>query len=73
MSTVLSTYLSAYDGDRFVESMRCVRAYAAERPILAELLPHGETPVEIIGGRWDAADRYAEIVTGWWTEGHARP
>jgi pimeloyl-ACP methyl ester carboxylesterase len=48
-------YLSAYEGDRFVESMRYVRAYPTELPILAELLPQIETPVEIIGGLWDWA------------------
>jgi pimeloyl-ACP methyl ester carboxylesterase len=52
---VREDYLSAYDGDRFVESMRYVRAYPTELPILAELLPHIETPVEIIGGLWDWA------------------
>jgi pimeloyl-ACP methyl ester carboxylesterase len=52
---VREDYLSAYDGDRFVESMRYVRAYPAELPILAELLPQIETPVEIIGGLWDWA------------------
>ncbi|OKI54657.1 hypothetical protein A6A27_31570 [Micromonospora sp. CB01531] len=101
---VREDYLAAYDGDRFVESMRYVRAYPTELPILAELLPQIETPVEIISGLWDwavppsnhrylnerlprsnldlvdaghftwedAADRYAEIVTGWWTEGYLR-
>jgi pimeloyl-ACP methyl ester carboxylesterase len=45
-------YLSGYEGDRFVESMRYVRAYPTELPILAELLPQIQTPVEIIGGLW---------------------
>jgi pimeloyl-ACP methyl ester carboxylesterase len=48
-------YLSAYLGDRFVESMRYVRAYPAELPILAELLPAIETPVQIIAGARDTA------------------
>jgi len=52
---VRDDYLSAYEGDRFVESMRYVRAYPKELPILAELLPNIETPVEIIGGLWDWA------------------
>jgi pimeloyl-ACP methyl ester carboxylesterase len=52
---VRDDYLSGYDGDRFVESMRYVRAYPAELPILAELLPQITTPVEIIGGLWDWA------------------
>jgi len=52
---VREDYLSAYDGDRFVESMRYVRAYPRELPILGELLPRIETPVQIIGGLWDWA------------------
>jgi pimeloyl-ACP methyl ester carboxylesterase len=52
---VREDYLSAYEGDRFVESMRYVRAYPTELPILAELLPRIETPVEIISGLWDWA------------------
>jgi pimeloyl-ACP methyl ester carboxylesterase len=52
---VREDYLSAYDGDRFVESMRYVRAYPTELPILADLLPQIQTPVEIIGGLWDWA------------------
>ena len=97
---VREDYLSAYDGDRFVESMAYVRAYPRELPVLAELLPDIQTPVEIIGGLWDwavppsnhrylderlpnskldlidaghftwedAADKYAELVTSWWTK-----
>jgi pimeloyl-ACP methyl ester carboxylesterase len=53
--SVREDYLSAYEGDRFVESMRYVRAYPTEPPILAGLLPQIETPVEIIGGLWDWA------------------
>jgi pimeloyl-ACP methyl ester carboxylesterase len=53
--TVREDYLSAYEGDRFVESMRYVRAYPTELPILAALLPQIETPVQIIGGLWDWA------------------
>jgi pimeloyl-ACP methyl ester carboxylesterase len=53
--SVREDYLSAYEGDRFVESMRYVRAYPTELPILADLLPNIETPVEIIGGLWDWA------------------
>ena len=51
--SVREDYLSAYDGDRFVESMRYVRADPTELPILAELLPQIETLVEIIGRLWD--------------------
>ncbi|MGB0091922.1 MAG: alpha/beta hydrolase [Solirubrobacteraceae bacterium] len=47
-------YLACYDGDRFVESMRYVRKYPEELPILAELLPGITTPVTIINGRGDA-------------------
>ena len=101
--SVREDYLSAYDGDRFVESANYVRAYPRELPILAELLPRIETPVQIIGGLWDwavppsnhryldqrlpnskldlidaghftwedAADTYADLVTGWWAGGYA--
>ena len=48
-------YLSSYDGDRFAESMRYVRAYPAELPLLAELLPQIRTPVQIIAGARDTA------------------
>ena len=46
-------YLACYDGDRFVESMRYVRRYPEELPVLAELLPLITTPVTIINGRND--------------------
>jgi pimeloyl-ACP methyl ester carboxylesterase len=52
---VREDYLSAYEGDRFVESMRYVRAYPTELGILAELLPRIQTPVEIIAGARDTA------------------
>ena len=52
---VREDYLSAYDGDRFAESMRYVRAYPAELPVLAELLPQIRTPVQIIAGARDIA------------------
>ncbi|WP_433561005.1 alpha/beta fold hydrolase [Nocardia sp. CA-151230] len=52
---VREDYLSSYDGDRFVESMAYVRAYPTELPVLAELLPQIQTPVEIISGLWDWA------------------
>lgn len=48
-------YLSAYDGDRFVESMRYVRAYPQELPILRDLLPGIQTPVLLITGSRDTA------------------
>jgi pimeloyl-ACP methyl ester carboxylesterase len=46
-------YLACYDGDRFVESMRYVRRYPEELPILAELLSEITPPVTIINGRSD--------------------
>jgi pimeloyl-ACP methyl ester carboxylesterase len=53
--SVRQDYLSAYDGDRFVESMRYVRTYPAELPILRDLLPQIQTPVQIIAGARDDA------------------
>jgi pimeloyl-ACP methyl ester carboxylesterase len=50
---VRADYLACYDGDRFVESMRYVRKYPEELPVLAELLPDIATPVTIINGRHD--------------------
>jgi pimeloyl-ACP methyl ester carboxylesterase len=50
---VRSDYLACYDGDRFAESMRYVRRYPEELPVLAELLPQIVTPVTIINGRND--------------------
>lgn len=52
---VREDYLSGYDGDRFAESMAYVRAYPAELPVLAGLLPQVQTPVEIIAGANDWA------------------
>lgn len=52
---VREDYLSSYEGDRFVESMRYVRSYPTELPILRDLLPQIQTPVEIIAGARDAA------------------
>ncbi|HXY92477.1 MAG TPA: alpha/beta hydrolase [Acidimicrobiia bacterium] len=46
-------YLACYEGDRFVESMRYVRSYPEQLPVLAELLPRISTPVTIINGRHD--------------------
>jgi pimeloyl-ACP methyl ester carboxylesterase len=50
---VREDYLSSYEGDRFVESMRYVRAYPTDLPYLSELLPEIQTPVQIIAGRRD--------------------
>jgi pimeloyl-ACP methyl ester carboxylesterase len=50
---IRADYLSCYDGDRFAESMRYVRAYPEELPVLAGLLPQITVPVTIINGRHD--------------------
>ena len=52
---VRDDYLSAYDGDRFVESMRYVRTYPTELKVLGGLLPEIQTPVQIIAGARDPA------------------
>jgi pimeloyl-ACP methyl ester carboxylesterase len=52
---VREDYLSSYDGDRFVESMRYVRSYPTELPALRDLLPQIQTPVQIIAGQRDTA------------------
>ena len=52
---VREDYLSAYDGDRFVEAANYVRAYPTELDILGTLLPTIDAPVQIIGGLWDWA------------------
>lgn len=50
---IRADYLACYDGDRFAESMRYVRRYPEELPVLARLLPQIATPVTIINGRHD--------------------
>lgn len=50
---IRADYLAGYEGDRYVESMRYVRAYPEELPVLAELLPKIATPVTIINGDHD--------------------
>ena len=52
---VREDYLSSYEGDRMVESMRYVRAYPAELPVMRDLLPQIQTPVQIIAGAHDPA------------------
>ena len=52
---VWEDYLSSYEGDRFVESMRYARTYPAELPALRDLLPQVQTPVQIIAGGRDSA------------------
>src|SRR5262245_21986493 len=46
-------YLSSYAGERMAESMRYVRAYPQELPVLRDLLPTIELPVQIITGSRD--------------------
>jgi pimeloyl-ACP methyl ester carboxylesterase len=46
-------YLSSYEGERFSESMRYVRTYPEQLPILRDLLPTIEAPVPIINGARD--------------------
>jgi pimeloyl-ACP methyl ester carboxylesterase len=50
---IRADYLDCYGGDRFVESMRYVRKYPEELPVLADLLPQIATPVTLINGRYD--------------------
>ena len=50
---IRADYLACYDGDRFAESMRYVRTYPEELPVLAGLLPQISVPVTIINGRHD--------------------
>jgi pimeloyl-ACP methyl ester carboxylesterase len=52
---VRADYLAGYEGDRFVESMRYVRAYHTDLPVLGGLLSDIQTPVQIIAGRHDDA------------------
>ncbi len=50
---VREDYLQSYEGDRFVESMRYVRSYPQELPVLGELLAEIQTPVQIISSLRD--------------------
>jgi pimeloyl-ACP methyl ester carboxylesterase len=52
-ASIREDYLTAYLGDRFVKSLGLVRAYPQELPVLADLLPHINTPVQIIHGDHD--------------------
>jgi pimeloyl-ACP methyl ester carboxylesterase len=47
-------YLASFEGERFAESMRYVRTYPEQLPILGDLLPKIETPVRIIAGARDS-------------------
>jgi pimeloyl-ACP methyl ester carboxylesterase len=53
--SVREDYLLAYQGNRFAESMRYVRSYPADLPVLAALLPQIDVPVQIIAGAHDRA------------------
>jgi pimeloyl-ACP methyl ester carboxylesterase len=52
---VRNDYLDSYQGNRFAESVRYLRSYPAELPVLAGLLPQIDTPVQIIAGAGDTA------------------
>jgi pimeloyl-ACP methyl ester carboxylesterase len=52
---VREDYLSSYEGDRFVESRRYLRTYPTELPVLRDLLPAIQTPVQIVAGARDSA------------------
>ena len=51
--SIRDDYLASYQGDRFAGSARYLRAYPAELPVLAGLLPQIDTPVQIIAGAGD--------------------
>jgi pimeloyl-ACP methyl ester carboxylesterase len=53
--SVRDDYLASYQGNRFAESLRYLRSYPAELPVLAGLLPQIDTPVQIIAGVGDTA------------------
>jgi pimeloyl-ACP methyl ester carboxylesterase len=53
--SVRNDYLASYQGNRFAESVRYLRTYPAELPVLAGLLPQINTPVQIIAGASDTA------------------
>ena len=51
--TAREDYLASYQGERFAESMRYVRAYPEQLPVLSDLLPTIQTPVLVINGARD--------------------
>jgi pimeloyl-ACP methyl ester carboxylesterase len=55
--TAREDYLASYEGNRFAESIRYVQSYPTELEILRDVLPHIQTPVQIISGRRDASSR----------------
>jgi pimeloyl-ACP methyl ester carboxylesterase len=52
---VREDYLAAYQGNRMAESIRYLRSYPAELPVLAGLLARIDTPVRIIAGARDVS------------------
>lgn len=50
---VREDFLSSYEGDRFAESLRFLRAYTTDLPKLGTLLSTIKTPVQIITGDHD--------------------
>ena len=58
---VRADYHASYDGERFVDSMRYVRSYPDELPVLADLLPDIAVPVTLINGRHDRVVPLANI------------
>jgi pimeloyl-ACP methyl ester carboxylesterase len=52
--TVREDYLAAYAGERFADQIPYVQAYREQLPVLADLLPALQTPVQIISGASDA-------------------
>jgi pimeloyl-ACP methyl ester carboxylesterase len=50
---VREDFLSSYKGERFLESLRFLRSYPTDLPVLGKLLPSIETPVQIITGDHD--------------------
>lgn len=51
--TAREDYLASYEGNRFAESIRYVQSYPTELEVLRDVLPHIQTPVQIIAGRRD--------------------
>jgi pimeloyl-ACP methyl ester carboxylesterase len=49
----LEDYVKSYEGDRFSESCRYVRAYDTDLPVLGELLPQIATPALVLQGDHD--------------------
>jgi len=50
---IRADYVASYVDDRFVESMRYVRRYPEELPVLADLLGQVQIPITVVAGRHD--------------------